>query len=198
MNRFIKTMSDDDEEAEENNMIKVEENRVYFHAPVDRENCFKLIECINKAKEYVVIQNIKNEFEDMMNIYLYIFSDGGEVYCAFNVIDVILSSKIKIITINEGCVASAGVLISLAGNERYIRKNSYMLIHEIRSGCLGKYSECQDDMNNNDILMDHIKQYMNDRCKNNKLKKKLNKLLKHDKIWNAEKCLKYGLVTKIV
>ena len=31
----------------------------------------------------------------------------------------------------------AGVLISLAGHERHITKHSYMLIHEIRSGCWG-------------------------------------------------------------
>ena len=28
--------------------------------------------------------------------------------------------------------------------------------------------------------------------------KKLSKVLKHDKIWNADKCLRYGLVNKIV
>ena len=33
MNRFIKTMSnDEEEEVEEDNMINVEENKVYFHA----------------------------------------------------------------------------------------------------------------------------------------------------------------------
>lgn len=185
-----------DDECEE--MITVQNNTVKFHAAVNRKNCFKLIDCLNKAKEYVAKTNVVNEFDEIENIYLYIFSDGGEVYTAFNVIDYILTSKIDIITINEGCVSSAGVLISLAGKERYIRSNSYMLIHEIRSGCLGKYSECQDDMENNDILMEHVKSYMNERCQNKLLKKKLNKLLKHDNIWNSAKCLKYGLVTKIL
>ena len=73
-----------------------------------------------------------------------------------------------------------------------------MLIHEIRSGCIGKYSECKDDMKNNDIMMIDIKNYMNDRCQNKRLKKKLNKVLKHDLMWNADKCLKYGLITKII
>ena len=73
-----------------------------------------------------------------------------------------------------------------------------MLIHEIRSGVWGKYSECQDDMDNNNILMDNIKRFINERCNNPKLAKKLNKVLKHDHLWNAEKCLKYNLVDKIV
>tara|TARA_B110000967_G_C18832697_1_gene534968 strand:- start:1246 stop:1515 length:270 start_codon:yes stop_codon:yes gene_type:complete len=89
-------------------------------------------------------------------------------------------------------------VISLAGTERYIRKNAYMMIHELRSACLGTYSNLKDDMENNDMIMDHMKSYMNERCQNAKLSKKLDKVMKHDIIWDAEKSLKYGLVDKIV
>ena len=195
--RVQNTENESDEETDDV-IIKVEENRVYFHADVSRENCFKLIESLQKAQEYIAIRSIKNEFEKMGKIYLYIFSDGGELYAGFNVADFIQKSKVDIITIVEGCVASAGTIISMAGKERYIRRNAYMLIHELRSGCLGKYSECQDDMENNNILMDHMKRFVNERCQNSKLEKKLDKVLKHDHIWDSEKCLKYGLVDKIV
>jgi len=200
MSRKIQPLAgdSDSDSDDESQMIKCEENRVYFHSDVDQESCFKLIECLRKAQKFVAVQSIMNEFEEIGRIYLYIFSDGGEVHAAFNVADFIQKSKIDIVTINEGCVASAGTVISLAGKERYIRKNAYMLIHEIRSGCIGKYSECQDDMQNNDILMDHMRGYMNDRCKNEKLAKKLDSVLKRDLLWNAKKCLKYGLVDKIV
>ena len=159
---------------------------------------FKLIQCINKAKEYVAMNNILSEFDEPMKIYLYICSNGGDIYPTLAVIDTILSSKIDIVTICEGFVASSGVFIALSGKERYIRKHAYMLIHEIRSGCYGKYSECQDDMKNNDILMNDMKVYMNERCKNKLLKKKLCKVLKHDLLWDSNKCLKFGLVDKIV
>ena len=198
MRKRMVNESDSEEDTETESTITVTDNIIRFHADVTRSNCFKLIECLDKAKQYVVSKHILNPLDEPSKIYLYIFSDGGEVYAAMTIIDILLSSPIDIITINEGCVASAGVLISLAGSKRYIRKNAYMLIHEIRSGCLGKYSECQDDMKNNDILMDHVKSYMNSRCNNHKLKKKLNKVLKHDHIWPAEKCLKHGLVDKII
>lgn len=196
--RSIQNTENESEEETDDVIIKVEENRVYFHADVTRENCFKLIESLQKAQEYIAIRSIKNEFEEMGKIYLYLFSDGGELYAGFNVADFIQKSKVDIITVVEGCVASAGTIISMAGKERYIRKNAYMLIHELRSGCLGKYSECQDDMENNNILMDHMKKFVNERCQNSKLEKKLDKVLKHDNIWDSEKCLKYGLVDKIV
>lgn len=189
---------DEEEEVQECENISVEKNKVIFHAEVTKETCFKLINCLNKAKEYVALENVHNEFDEQGKVYLYINSDGGDLFAALAIIDRLLTSKIDIITICEGCVASAGVLISLAGKERYIRENSYMLIHEIRSGCLGKYSEMQDDMKNNDILMKQLKNYMNERCNNKKLKKKLTKVLKHDHIWPSDKCLKFGLVDKIV
>ena len=51
---------------------------------------------------------------------------------------------------------------------------------------------------NNNILMDHMKKFVNYRCNNPKLEKKIDKVLKHDHIWDSDKCLKYGLVDKIV
>lgn len=189
---------EEDSDFEDSNNIYVDKNKVIFHAEVDRDSCFQLIKCINKAKEYVVLESIHNEFDEQGKVYLYINSNGGDLFSALAIIDRLMSSKVDIITICEGCVASAGVLISLAGKERYIRENSYMLIHEIRSGFLGKYSEMQDDMKNNSILMKQLKNFMNERCNNKKLKKKLTKVLKHDHIWTAQKCLKFGLVDKIV
>ena len=191
-------LAEDSDEEDETQMIKCEGSRVYFHSDVDRQSCFKLIECLREAQKYVALQSVMNEFEEMGQIYLYIFSNGGELHAAFNVADFILNSKVNIITVCEGSVASAGTVISLAGTERYIRKNAYMLIHELSAGCVGKYSELADDMENNDRLMGHMKTYMNERCQNAKLAKKLDKVMKHDIIWDAEKSLKYGLVDKIV
>ena len=95
---FTNNDSDDDSIDEDN--INVTNNIVKFHADVNRGNCMQLIECLNKAKEFVSKYNSINEFEEISNIYLYIFSDGGEVYSAFTIIDYILQSKINIITIN--------------------------------------------------------------------------------------------------
>ena len=178
--------------------ISQERNKVMFYSEVDSSSCFKLIKCLTDAKRFVSVHNATNEFDDDMKIYLHICSDGGDVFSALSVIDFILKSKVDIVTVCEGSVASAGVLISLAGKERYIRKHAYMLIHEIRSGCLGKYSEMQEEMKNNDTIMNDLKVYMNERCNNKLLKKKLNKVLKKDIWWDANRCIKYGLVEKIV
>jgi len=195
---FKRKRNDNDENDNdsdcESDLVNVENNKIMFYSDVNNKSIVKLIKAIDKAKKYVNI----SDFPVENKIYLHICSDGGDLYSALAVIDIILDSKIKIVTICEGCVASAGVLIALASEERYIRKHAYMLIHEIRSGCNGKYTECKDDMTNNDILKKDMKKYMNERCNNKILKRELNKILEHDIIWDAQKCLKYGLVNNIL
>ena len=90
----------DSEDSDEEEMITTKGNKVYFHSPVNRNTCLKLIQSLQKAQEFIAIENIKNEFQDNEKVYLYIFSDGGELHAAFNVADYILSSKIDIITIH--------------------------------------------------------------------------------------------------
>ena len=191
---------EDEEELESTNtdLISVERNKVMFYSDVTPASCFKLIASINKAKEYVAVQNALSEFDEYNKIYLHICSDGGEVFPVLAVIDIILKSKINIITVSEGCVASAGVLLALAGKERYMRPNGYMLLHELRSCSYGKYTVMKDEMKCNDILMKDMKKYILNRCENKKLGDKIDKILEHDIIWNAPRCKKYGLINKII
>ena len=85
---------------------------------------------------------------------------------------------------------------------QYIQ-NLYILSCALCSKRYSKYKDSYEninlnDMENNNILMDHMKKFVNDRCNNPKLEKKIDKVLKHDHIWDSDKCLKYGLVDKIV
>lgn len=196
MKRKRVTCEDNNESTEENN-VTVINNKIMFYSDVNNNSILKLISCIDLAKKHLNT-NTSDINDDHKVIYIHICSDGGDLYPALAAIDIILNSNIKIITICEGCVASAGVLISLAGHYRYIRKHSYMLIHEIRSTCWGKYTECKDDMKNNDILMNDMKKYINNRCNNKLLKRNMNKILEHDILWGSDTCIKYGLVNKII
>ena len=113
-----------------------------------------------------------------------------------SVVDVILNSKIPIHTIVEGCAASAGTIISVVGEKRFITKHSRMLIHQLSSGVWGKMEEINDHHCNSIKLMETIKSIYAEHAKFSP--KKLKKILKKD-IWlNAEECLKYGLVDKII
>jgi ATP-dependent protease ClpP protease subunit len=84
----------------------------------------------------------------------------------------------------------------LAGEKRYMCENAYMLIHELRSGSWGTYSQLKDSFDNHTVLNDHIKNYY---VKYTKFTiAEIDEQLKHDIIIKPEKCLEKGLVDEIV
>ena len=181
-----------EEEEEEESHVKVIGNKIIFYGDVNNKSCFDIIAALHEAKKNISNGNQPGE------IFLHICSHGGDVYPALGLISQIENFPSKIITVSEGCVASAGVLIALAGHERWMTKNSYMLIHEIRSSYWGRYSECQDDLQNQNLLMNDLKEYLVNKT-NRKLKGQvLENVLRHDLLWNSNKCLRMRLISKII
>jgi len=176
--------------------IKIERdnNHIYFYSEVDRESIYELTMLIKEAEEESIITSHKLNIEKIP-IYIHISSNGGSIFSAFTAIDVINSCKVPVYTIIEGATASAGTLISIVGNKRYIRPNAYMLIHQLSSCCWGKMSEIEDEFKNLQEITEKIKKMYKDNT--NIPKKELNELLKHDLWLNVEKCTKYKLVDEI-
>jgi len=127
---------------------------------------------------------------------LHINSYGGSVFAGFSSVDYIIGSKVPVVSVIDGCAASAATIMSVVADHRQINKHAYMLIHQLSSGMWGKYQDMKDDMENSDRLMKMIIDIYEEHTKIPK--KELNKILKHDLWWDAETCLKYGLVDEII
>lgn len=169
-------------------------NHIYFYCEVDRESIYDLSVLIKESEEENILTSLKLNIPEIP-IYLHINSLGGSVFDALNAIDIIKSCKIPIHSIIEGSTASAGTLISVVCEKKYIRPNAFMLIHELSSEFWGKMSAIEDEVNNLKELMVKIK---NIYIENASIpKKELNEILKHDFWFNSEKCIKYGLANEI-
>ena len=180
---------------EKNKKIERDANHIYFYSEVNRDSIYDLATLINEVEEENKALSFKMKIDDIP-IYLHINSYGGCVFSGFNIIDVIESCSVPIYSIVEGCAASAGTLMSVVCDKKYIRKNSYMLIHQLSSGCWGKMCEIEDEVENLTDFMDKIKKIYMD---NTKIpKKELTELLKHDLWLNSDKCLKYNLADEIM
>ena len=136
------------------------------------------------------------KMSDPGKIYLHINSYGGSVFAGFSSVDYIINSPVPVVSVIEGCAASAATIMSVVASHRQINKHAYMLIHQLSSGMWGKYQEQKDAIANSDRLMEMIINIYEEHTKIPK--KELNKLLKHDLWWDAETCLKYGLVDEII
>ncbi len=133
---------------------------------------------------------------DYPPVKLYINSGGGGVTSGLSIMDTILRCKVPVNTYVDGFCASAATFLSVVGTKRYISKNSYMLIHQLSSQLWGKYSEIEDEKKNLDMMMTTIKNVYKDYTK--VPTRKLDEILKHDLMWDAKTCLKYGMVDEIV
>jgi len=176
--------------------VEADENRVYFYSSVGEKEVFELVKILRAMDIEMQALALRLGVKEIP-IQLHIHSGGGDLFSGFAAVDTIESIKTPIHTYVQGSVASAATLMSICGKERYMYKNSLMLIHQISSSMLyGKYHEFLDEVENQNLLMKKVKSIYK---KKTKLKEKqLNEMLQHDLWLNAEQCLEYGLIDKIL
>lgn len=176
--------------------VEGDDNIIYFYAGVSMKENFTLNKEISRLDREMQMISMKLGLKVPIPIHLRINSYGGSVFAAFSSIDYMNQSKTPIYTYIDGCAASAGTIMSVCGDQRFIGENSYMLVHQLSSGMWGKYQELQDDMKNSDNLMKRIKEIYEAKTKIPKTK--MDEILKHDLWWDAKTCLRYGLVDEIL
>ena len=199
-------LNDDELKPEENDLIDINNdnniNEYYLYNDITIKSIQGLLKFIKNAEKrwnlflletYDIIDKVEPK-----PLKIFINSNGGEIFAAIPIIDAIKNSKIPIHTYIEGIASSASSLISTVGHKRFITKNSFMLIHELRSGVQGTYSNITDEKENCDKLMIVIKNIYIEKS-NGKLKTTiLDNVLKRDIILSPEECLNYGLVDEII
>lgn len=176
--------------------VEGDDNIIYFYSSVTTRENFKLNKEISYLDRQMQMISMKLGLQVPIPIHLRISSYGGSVFAAFSSIDYMNQSKTPIFTYIDGCAASAGTIMSVCGDQRFIGENSYMLVHQLSSQHWGKYQELQDDMKNSDNLMKRIKEIYEAKTKIPKTK--MDEILKHDLWWDAKTCLRYGLVDEIL
>ena len=93
------------------------------------------------AVEWIFEANFAEERPELLN--LIITSPGGDLNAAFALIDVMRGSAIPIRTIGLGQIASAGLMIFIAGDKdnRILTPNTSILSHQYSWGAFGKEHE---------------------------------------------------------
>ena len=182
---------DDEDESEEDldKVVRQIGNRVYFHASVSRESILALIDRLNAAENaaLTMFPRATDAF-----VLLFIHSEGGDAYAGLSGMNHIQQSRVRIITVSDGFVASAATFLLLGGARRYAMAHSCVLIHQVSGLFWGKYAELQDEMQNSTQLMRILRRLYRSRTKMNK--KKLDRMLKKELTLTARECVKNGLV----
>ena len=175
--------------------VDVLDNTIMFYGEVNEKNAKLLNKAIRTLDKELQIFKLKYGCESPP-MRLFINSYGGSVFAGFSIMDTIKNSKTPVHSYVDGSVASAGTLISVVANKRFIFENSFMLIHQLSSSMWGNYEAMKDEMENLDLIMDRIKKIYKEHTSMST--KQITAVLKKDKWFEAELCLELGLVDEIV
>lgn len=177
--------------------VEINNARIFFYSGVSDDKILDL----NKALRDLSVRHRQSALvteQEPAKINLHIQSYGGSVFAGISGMDTIteISKDVPVTTIVDGCAASAGTFLSVVGTKRLIRRNAFMLIHQLNSGFWGKYADIKDEVENLDRLMEMIKRTYKEYTK--VPMSQLDKILKRDIWWDAETCKRYGLVDEII
>jgi ATP-dependent Clp protease protease subunit len=97
---------------------------------------------VKPAIEWILQENFVTR-KRRKELLLMLCSEGGDVSAAFALIDVMRSSRIPVKTVGLGQIASAGLMIFLAGapGRRVLTPNTSILSHQFSWGSDGKAHE---------------------------------------------------------
>lgn len=148
---------------------------------------------IRPVIEWIFDANFAEERPDMLN--LMICSPGGDLTAGFALIDVMRGSAIPIRTIGLGQIASAGLMIFIAGKkgERILTPNTSILSHQFSWGSFGKAHELFAVAKEFDLTTQRmIQHYKKSTGMNDKTIRDI--LLPAQDVWlSAEEALEYGI-----
>jgi ATP-dependent Clp protease, protease subunit len=110
----------------------------FLNGDIDENN-------IRKAIQWIAYENLSNETKTLK---LYVNSQGGDLYQAFALIDVMRVSKHPISTIGLGSVMSAAFLIFVSGTagHRLIAPNTGIMCHQYSDTTEGKHHDLKATM----------------------------------------------------
>lgn len=180
---------------------------VYFCTAVNARSINLLNKLLREAAEEALaaVQDVKKALPTSVakctvrpkEITLHISSWGGGVHAAMAGVDTIKNLKVPVHTVILGYAASAGTLLSVCGAKRFIHRNAIGLVHELRSTTgWGKMSSLRDEMGNFERMSNHLIRYYVEHTK--LTEEELRKMMSRDCEWDAEDCLKHGLVDEII
>ena len=175
--------------------ISVQENKIYYYSSVNRDSAVELNKKIAELESKSL--SLSNSLEiDPPPVKIMINSGGGSIVAGISSMDTIIRSKVPIHTYVDGFAASAATFLSVVGTHRLMSRNSYMLIHQLSTGFWGTYANFEDEKQNLDLMMKTIKDVYKKYTK--VPMKELDGILKHDLLWDAQKCLDMGMIDQII
>ena len=173
---------------------KARENRT-FYIDYEIEEDYSLIE----LSKIIIQMNMEEKDipkEELKPIYLFIHSYGGDLEQSLMFCDLLISSRIPIVTIAMGVAMSSGFLIFLAGGKKYAFKHSSLLAHSGSAGFQGTAEQIEEAQKNYKKQLAQMKEYILSRTEIPE--KVFNKNKSKDWYLSSEELTEFNVVDKLI
>ena len=173
-------------------------NHIYFYSSVNSDRCLALMKEIRELDDVLRVERVSRNIPDnypMTPIWLHVNSNGGSLFDGFGVADQIATIKSPLYSVVEGCVASAGTLISMSCAKRYIMPSAFMLIHQLSSFMWGTYEQFKDEIHVLDMAMQTMTKFYKEHSKLGE--EAIKDILTRDSWFSAEECIENGFVDEV-
>jgi len=177
------------ENSDEDNVVVFREGRtIYFFDEVDEESVCEAIKFLDKIEE----ESSKKVITIKLN------SEGGSCYDGLALYDRIRQSPCNIILEGTGLIASMGLIIFLAGDERRLSENARLLNHQMAiTDFSGRNSALKIEQKEVEILDAIMLDIIAERT-GETIKKSTKEVLPGDKWFNAEFAVDNGYAHEII
>lgn len=165
--------------------VTPERRRIRYYGPITTASLLSL---------NTVLCGMADEGDD--TIHLHIQSPGGDLLPALYTADLIERSRAPVHTHVDGYAASAASLLTVCGSHRTMSARSVMLIHELRGGHEGKYTDLRQHIDNDRTLMECLLEIYASHSSVHA--GHLAELLSRDVYMRAHDCLALGLVDEVI
>jgi ATP-dependent Clp protease protease subunit len=183
----------DDFNAQDRQSIKFQDAGVHFLiGEIHEDN-------VNECVKWLAYENIDPAADRVLT--LYINSQGGDLYEAFGLIDMMHNSQIPIRTIGYGSVMSAAFLILASGTpgERYVTKNCGIMCHQMSATEeMGKYHDIKATRKETDRLNKAMYDLLKETTGLDGRIIKTRLLPAHDVYMTAEEMIAFGAADQIL
>lgn len=191
---FRRRAEEDDDDAMPKKLYR-NSNHIYFFDKIDEISQMWLQTEMQAAYRELIASNAESMVAGgglPESIFIHINSPGGLCSSSFALYDFIKEFPIPVVGIVEGLAASGASIILCACAVRQATKHSHVLIHELRGGAFGKYSELKDSAINDETLMKAIKEiYISE---TDIPVQEIDTILSRDLYWDVNKCKEYGFI----
>lgn len=175
------------------------DNHVYFYSDVNSDRGLALMKQIRemdgRLRNERISRSLPEEFP-LTPIWLHIQSWGGDLFAGLAISDHLKNISSPIYSIVEGVCASAGTLISMACDMRYIFPSAFILIHPPAGGVWGTYEKFKDEMKLQEMALEWLVNFYVEHS--NLSAAKIKKFLERDSWFSSKECLEYGFVDGIL